>query len=143
MSCREPLFTIGHSSHARGAFLELLGLHRIDAVADVSSQPYSRHYPHFSKQALELSLAEAGVHYVFLGRELGARREERECYVDGVVDILWSAISKKLLFDARIAASLPRERIVIFLFSEGANELASRIGARRFAVFVGLSCAPG
>jgi uncharacterized protein (DUF488 family) len=31
---------------------------------------------------LEQALRESGGQYVFLGRELGARREERECYVD-------------------------------------------------------------
>jgi uncharacterized protein (DUF488 family) len=80
-----PLFTIGHSAHSIEAFLQLLLDHRIEAIADVRSQPYSRHFPCFSRQALELSLKGAGIHYVFLGRELGARRDERECYVGGAV----------------------------------------------------------
>jgi len=80
-----PLFTIGHSSHAMDVFLALLALHQIDVVADVRSQPYSRRFPHFSNQALVQSLRAAGVHYVFLGRELGARRDERECYIDRTV----------------------------------------------------------
>jgi len=80
-----PLFTIGHSSHAIEAFLALLALHQIDVVADVRSQPYSRRFLHFSKQALQPSLEAEGIYYVFLGRELGARRDERECYIDGTV----------------------------------------------------------
>lgn len=109
-----PLFTIGYSSHAREAFLVLLALHRIDAIADVRSQPYSRRYPHFSKQALELSLAEAGIHYVYLGRELGARREERECYVDGAVD--FDLVANLPLFAsglARLQADLLKYRVAL------------------------------
>jgi len=34
---------------------------------------------------LERALRQAGVAYVFLGRELGARSEDRSCYVDGRV----------------------------------------------------------
>lgn len=63
--------------------IALLKQHSIDTVADVRSQPFSRRFPHFSKDALQADLKTAGIRYVFLGRKLGARREERECYVDG------------------------------------------------------------
>lgn len=79
----EPIFTIGHSLHSIETFLELLQLHRIDAVADIRSHPYSKRFPHFSKGELQLTLRAAGIRYVFLGVELGARREERSCYVEG------------------------------------------------------------
>jgi len=80
-----PLFSIGHSSLEMETFLMLLALHRIEAVADVRSQPYSRRFPRFSRLALEPVLGAAGIHYAFLGRELGARREEKACYVGGAV----------------------------------------------------------
>lgn len=66
-------------------FLQLLASHQVEAIADVRSQPYSRRFPWFSKQALNASLRAVGIRYVFLGRELGARPDERECYVDGAV----------------------------------------------------------
>jgi uncharacterized protein (DUF488 family) len=78
------LFTIGHSTHSIDRFLELLRLHSIEAVADVRSQPFSRWVPQFNRERLEKSLKEAGIHYVFLGDELGARRAEPEVYIDGV-----------------------------------------------------------
>ena len=81
-----PIFTIGHSNHEIGTFLNLLALNQIDVVADVRSQPYSRHYPWFCREQLKQSLADVGVRYVFLGAELGARREERECYTNGKVN---------------------------------------------------------
>ncbi len=74
------MFTIGHSAHALEFFLELLRRHEISAVADVRSAPYSRHCPHFSKDALGKGLAAAGVKYVFLGRELGGRPDDPSCY---------------------------------------------------------------
>lgn len=67
------LYTIGHSNHPIERFLELLHGNRIEAVADVRSRPYSRFMPHFSKERLERTLAEAGIAYLFLGRELGGR----------------------------------------------------------------------
>lgn len=77
------LFTIGHSDHEMRAFLSLLARHGVTAVADVRSQPYSRHHPQFNQDSLAASLREAGIAYVFLGRQLGARRSEPESYREG------------------------------------------------------------
>jgi len=48
------------------------------------SQPYSKREPAYSRDPLKAFLESAGLLYVFLGKELGARREESECYLDGV-----------------------------------------------------------
>ena len=78
-----PRFTVGHSNHELDVLLDLLQRHRVEAVADVRSEPFSPHYPQFGRPVLERTLGQSGRQYVFVGRELGARREERECYVDG------------------------------------------------------------
>lgn len=78
------LFTIGHSTQSWEQFLDRVVRHRIDAVGDVRSSPYSARLPQFNREILERALKSAGLHYVFLGNELGARRSERECYVDGI-----------------------------------------------------------
>src|SRR5208283_3084142 len=80
------LFTIGHSTHSWDKFLELLRQHRIEAVADVRSSPYSQFNPYFNREPLQPALRQQGISYVFLGEELGARRSEPECYVNGRVD---------------------------------------------------------
>ena len=67
------IFTIGHSNHSLERFLELLKQHRIEAVCDVRSSPYSRMNPQFNRENLKQSLREVNITYVFLGRELGAR----------------------------------------------------------------------
>src|SRR5207237_8981160 len=77
-------FTIGHSAHTGEKFIELLRQHRIDAIGDVRSSPFSAWTPQFNRTALEPALRDAQIQYVFLGDELGARRFEREVYVDVV-----------------------------------------------------------
>ena len=54
------VFTIGHSNHPIGKFIELLRLHRIDALADVRSAPASRFHPQFNRKPLAESLKQAG-----------------------------------------------------------------------------------
>lgn len=78
------LYTVGHSTHEMETFLDLLAQHEVTVVADVRSFPYSR-VAHFNQETLRVCLKNRGVRYVFLGRELGARREETDCYIDGQV----------------------------------------------------------
>ena len=77
---RLELWTIGHSNHSGGRFIELLESFRIDVLADVRSQPYARYASHFSQTPLRQLLADAGLQYMFLGRELGGRPDEPELY---------------------------------------------------------------
>lgn len=82
---KRRVFTIGHSNHEFAKLLGLLRQHGVTAVADVRSAPYSRRYPQFSREPLEKALAEAGITYVFLGKELGARSDDPRCYENGSV----------------------------------------------------------
>lgn len=84
-SSRGAILTIGHSTHELSQFVWLLNRHNVTAVADVRSQPRSR-LEQFCRSALEGGLKAEGVEYVFLGKELGARRDEPECYRDDRVD---------------------------------------------------------
>lgn len=79
---RRHILTIGHSTHEWETFLGLLKQHRVTAIADVRSQPFSR-LPQYNRDVLAAGLKNEGIKYVPLGRELGARRDETECYVDG------------------------------------------------------------
>ena len=71
---RLSVFTIGHSNHAAGVFLELLFRHEIEEVVDVRSSPHSRYNPQFNRKTLQAALSEAGIGYVFMGAELGGRQ---------------------------------------------------------------------
>ena len=79
------VLTIGNSNHSLEAFVGLLKQHEVSAVVDVRSAPFSRFSPQFNKESLERSLRRQQIHYVFLGRELGARSEDPSCYVNGRV----------------------------------------------------------
>lgn len=77
------VFTIGHSTHPVERVLELLAQHGITAVGDVRSNPHSRFSPQFNQSPMRRSLEAAGINYVFLGGELGARPNDTDAYVDG------------------------------------------------------------
>lgn len=79
------LYTIGHSTHAIDRFISLLEMHRITAVCDVRSSPYSRYNPQFNRETVQQELKRHGIAYVYLGRELGPRSDDPECYDDGKV----------------------------------------------------------
>lgn len=86
------IFTIGHCNHSLEEFIGLLQQHGITALADVRSHPHSRHYPQFNKSELEKSLINAGIRYVFLGAELGARPNNQDCY-DPTGKVLYDRIA--------------------------------------------------
>lgn len=79
------IFTVGHSTQSIEAFIALLTQHGITAVADVRSAPFSRFNPQFNKDELARELKANGIQYVFLGRELGARSDDKSCYENGRV----------------------------------------------------------
>ncbi|HEX6879966.1 MAG TPA: DUF488 domain-containing protein [Terriglobales bacterium] len=79
------VYTIGHSNHEFAKLLALLQQHGVTAVGDVRSAPYSKRYPQFSREPLEKALREAGITYVYLGKELGARSDDPSCYEKGSV----------------------------------------------------------
>lgn len=74
------IYTIGHSNHPIERFSALLQGQGVDALADVRSTPYSRFNPQFNREKLRSALASAGIRYVFLGEELGARTKDPSCY---------------------------------------------------------------
>lgn len=67
------IWTIGHSTRALDAFLDLLAGHRLEAVADVRRFPGSRRYPQYAQAALGAALAAHGIAYRWLPA-LGGRR---------------------------------------------------------------------
>jgi uncharacterized protein (DUF488 family) len=90
------LFTIGYSNLKIDEFISMLKKHRIEAIADVRSNPFSKYNPDFNINDLRESLKNNGIKYVFLGEELGARRNEVECYRSGKV--LYGLVPETLLF---------------------------------------------
>ncbi len=65
------MYTIGHNAHPIEEFLSLLAQYEIKTLIDVRSNPRSRWQKQFNKRALEAQLKEVGIHYMYLGEELG------------------------------------------------------------------------
>jgi uncharacterized protein (DUF488 family) len=95
-------------------FIKLLASYHVTAVADVRSHPYSRFNPQFNRANLNARLKTGGISYVFLGCELGARPEDRSCYINGTVQ--YDRLAQTALFQEglrRIADGLRKYRIVL------------------------------
>jgi len=110
----KTIYTIGHSNHEIERFLELLELHSISVIADVRSSPYSKYNPQFNREVLKQSLQSKDIDYVFLGHELGARRDEAECYVDNQAK--YDLIAKTKAFTSgldRISKGAQRHNIAL------------------------------
>lgn len=111
---KSAMYTIGHSNHTIERLVDLLTLHKITAVADVRSRPYSRFNPQFNRESLCAALKAASISYVFLGRELGARTEDRSCYLHGKVQ--YDRLASTELFQqglARVAEGATRHGIAL------------------------------
>ena len=82
---QNTVLTIGHSTHPQGRFIALLRQHGVTALCDVRSKPYSRMNPQFNREELKEALLTRGIEYSFLGKELGARSDDPNCYENGKV----------------------------------------------------------
>jgi uncharacterized protein (DUF488 family) len=69
------LYTIGHSTRTTEDLIKSLRAHQIQTLADIRAFPMSRRLPQFNQDALEASLAEAGVRYVWM-KALGGYRKK-------------------------------------------------------------------
>ena len=77
----QQLFSIGHSTRDLSDFIALLHENGVQRLADIRRYPGSRRYPHFSREALSLSLPAEGIEYIHMP-ELGGR--PREGFVEPV-----------------------------------------------------------
>ena len=88
MATHREVLTIGHSNHTIERFIELLCQHRVTAVADIRSSPYSQLHAQFNREALAAALKQEGIAYSFLGKELGGRPADKTCYENGRVQYM-------------------------------------------------------
>ncbi len=113
------ILTIGHSNHGLALFLALLEGAQVSAIADVRSRPVSRWVPHFNRERLEAALAEQGIAYRFLGRELGGRPGDPALMKGGKPD--YAAMARAPAFAEGLA------RVI----ETGANEKVALLCAER------------
>lgn len=76
----KTIYTIGHSTQSVEDFINLLKLHSINCVVDVRSTPYSQYASQFNERDIKYALKQAGIQYIYMGREFGARRDNKDLY---------------------------------------------------------------
>jgi len=114
------ILSIGHSNHSMDGLLQLLHTHRVEVVADVRTQPFSRYSPHFNRDPLRESLKHHNIGYVFLGRELGGRPDGDHYYDhEGHVRYDRLAQSEEFIIGLERLIEGSRNRRVAMLCSEG------------------------
>jgi len=83
------VYSIGHSNQSADQLVTLLQRHGIALLADVRSSPASRYVAQFNREALERSLAAAGIGYRWLGQALGGKpRAVEPVFNAGIGDLL-------------------------------------------------------
>src|SRR5437764_4368681 len=70
------LYTICHSTRGIEDFLSVLKSHQIETLVDIRAFPASRRLPHFNREAMERTLPEHGIRYVWM-QALGGRRKRQ------------------------------------------------------------------
>lgn len=80
MSCASPrtVHTIGHSTRPIETLVALLKTHAIARLVDVRRWPMSRRHPQFNREALDGSLKETGVDYLWRGDLGGFRKPDAD-----------------------------------------------------------------
>lgn len=74
------IYTIGHSTQTIEQFIGLLKKHSVDCVVDVRSTPYSQYASQFNQPEIRQELKKAGIEYIHMGKEFGARRDNKDLY---------------------------------------------------------------
>jgi len=68
------IWTIGHSTRSLEELIAMLYAFEIKLLVDIRSFPGSKMFPHFNKEALEISLLQNNIQYIHL-KSLGGRRK--------------------------------------------------------------------
>ena len=81
------VYTIGCSTNTLEQFLELLKIHDINCIVDVRSIPFSKYTNQFNRESLQSYLKKHNILYIWMGKEFGARRENKNLYsIQGYID---------------------------------------------------------
>ena len=94
---RHVIYTIGHSTHEIGHFINLLKTHEINCVVDVRTLAASRFNPQYNKSNLSASLKDQGITYIHMPEEFGARHSDPSMLTNGRVD--FDKVRKSAVFN--------------------------------------------
>lgn len=74
------IYTIGHSNYTMERLIDMLEYYNINCVVDIMGTPYSKYNIQFDKEAIRYTLTNAGFVYIYMGKELAAKRIRKNSY---------------------------------------------------------------
>ncbi len=74
------IYTIGHSNYSMEKLIEILKKFNINCVVDTRATPYSKYNKQFDKENIKRTLKNEGFFYIYMGKELAARRVSKSSY---------------------------------------------------------------
>lgn len=123
-----PIYTIGYGARDMEGFIAALQRYGVAYLIDVRSRPYSRYKPEFSRDALENTLREAGIRYVYMGDSLGGLPDDRTCY-DDEGKVVYEQVAQREFYQKgieRLATAHAQGLTICLMCSEGKPEMCHR-----------------
>ncbi|MDU1314846.1 MAG: DUF488 domain-containing protein [Clostridium septicum] len=74
------VFTIGHSNYTVEKLIDMLKHYDINCVVDIRGTPYSKYNIQFDKENIKYTLNKEGFIYIYMAKELAAKRENKISY---------------------------------------------------------------
>ena len=74
------IYTIGHSNYTIEKFIDMLHYYNINCVVDIRGTPYSKYNVQFDKETIRYTLNKAGFIYIYMAKELAAKRVNKQSY---------------------------------------------------------------
>ena len=74
------IYTIGHSNYTMERLIDMLEYYNINCVVDIRGTPYSKYNIQFDKETIRHTLTNAGFVYIYMGKELAAKRIRKNSY---------------------------------------------------------------
>lgn len=71
---------MGHSNYTMERLIDMLEYYNINCVVDIRGTPYSKYNIQFDKEAIRYTLTNAGFVYIYMGKELAAKRIRKNSY---------------------------------------------------------------
>ena len=76
------IYTIGHSNYTVEKLIDMLKHYNINCVVDIRGTPYSKYNVQFDKETIRYTLNKAGFIYIYMAKELAAKRINKQSYND-------------------------------------------------------------
>lgn len=94
----QTIFTIGYAAKTIDSFVAALKKNGVTSIVDVRTSPFSAAFPMFNRDALKSTLKGHGIAYLSFADEFGARRVEKDVYVDSF-DLKTESCVKRVSFE--------------------------------------------